>query len=97
VLNATSVMVNAWPELSWGDFSVYAGGGLGGAYVSGLDDETITPATQVGAGLTWQFSDAFEADLGYRYFTTARFDLDRQDGRYHAHGPVLSLIWHFGQ
>jgi opacity protein-like surface antigen len=70
VLNATSMMLNAWPELRWGDTSLYAGGGVGGAYVTGLDDENLTPVAQIGAGITWRFSDAFDADLGYRYFTT---------------------------
>jgi opacity protein-like surface antigen len=97
VLQATSVMVNAWPDLlSWRDLSFYAGGGAGGAYVTGLRDEAFTPVAQVGAGVTWRFG-ALEADVGYRYWSTAPFELDRQDGRYHADGPVARLTWRFGQ
>src|SRR4051794_14568516 len=44
VLQGTSVMINAWPELPvTEDLSFYAGGGVGGAYVTGLGDEAFTP------------------------------------------------------
>jgi opacity protein-like surface antigen len=95
VLQGTSVMANAWPELPvTEDLSAYAGGGVGGAYVTGLGDEVFTPVAQVGAGVTMRF-DAFEADVGYRYWSTAPLELDRQDGRYHTHGPVARLSWRF--
>ena len=95
-LQATSLMVNAWPELRWRDLSFYAGGGAGGAYVTGLRDEAFTPVAQVGAGVIWRF-DAFEADIGYRYSSTAPLELDRQEGRYHTHGLVARLVWRFAQ
>jgi opacity protein-like surface antigen len=95
-MNAMSLMVNLWPEVNWQDFSLYAGGGVGAAYATAFDDDTITPAAQIGAGAIWHWQ-ALEADLGYRYWSTAPLQLDRQDGRYYTHGPMLRLTWHFGQ
>lgn len=98
-LRATSLMLNAWPELRlpWLDrrLAVYAGGGLGGAYVSALGDDTLAPTGQIGAGVLMRLGSV-EADAGWRYWTTGPLDLDGQQGRYHAHGPTVRLAYRWG-
>jgi opacity protein-like surface antigen len=70
-----TLMINAFVDIPVsGDFSVYAGGGIGGAAVtvSARDfdaDETVW-AWKLAAGVSYNFSDEWGAEFGYEYLAT---------------------------
>lgn len=70
-----TLLLNAYVDVPVaGDFSVYAGGGLGGAIVtfSAYDydvDETVF-AYKLAAGVSYAFTDTLGAEIGYEYLAT---------------------------
>ena len=70
-----TLMLNVFVDIPVaGDFSVYAGGGIGGAAVtvSARDfdaDETVW-AWKLAAGVSYNFSDEWGAEFGYEYLAT---------------------------
>lgn len=99
---AIFLLANLWKDIDIGFGSVYAGGGLGTAFVQHngewADDETgditgndsgIGLAGQLGAGLRIPLSDRFGFDLGYRLRAAVEATLDG-DGEEHAATTVYS-------
>ena len=70
-----TLLANAYVDIPFADdFSVFAGGGIGGAAVtvSAYDydvDETVW-AYKLAAGVTYNFTDNWGAELGYEYLST---------------------------
>ena len=93
-LHATSVMVNLWPAMALGEWlEVYAGGGVGGAYLDALDDQELTPAWQVGAGLVLKATNHISVDVGYRYFRALDATLDGLEVSYGTHSPMIRVSY----
>jgi opacity protein-like surface antigen len=95
-LHTTSVMVTLWPGVALGRWpELYAGGGVGGAYLVAIDDQALTPAWQVGAGLVLQATDHISVDVGYRYFRALDATLDGLEVSYGAHSPMIRVSYRF--
>ena len=79
-----TLLLNAYFDVPVsGDWSVYAGGGLGGANVtfSAYDydiDETVF-AYKLAAGVTYAFTDNFGTELGYEYLATDDIEYDHME------------------
>jgi opacity protein-like surface antigen len=95
-LHTTSVMVDLWPGMALGErLGVYAGGGVGGAWLSALGDHALTPAVQVGAGLVLKATTRVSVELGYRYFRALDTTLDGLEVSYGTHSPMLRVSYGF--
>ena len=95
-LHTTSAMVNVWPGTALGArFYIYAGGGLGIAYLIALDDHALTPAGQIGAGLELKATGHVSLGLGYRYSHALEANLDGLQVKYDTHGPMVRLTYVF--
>ena len=70
-----TLMLNVFADIPVADaFSVYAGGGLGGAAVTvsayDLDADETVFAYKLAAGVTYNFTDQWGTELGYEYLAT---------------------------
>ncbi|MCP1199854.1 outer membrane protein [Notoacmeibacter sp. MSK16QG-6] len=90
-VNAVYILGNAWVDLfAYRGVGVYAGGGVGAAYIDvdfdvpgfgvGTDDSDWTVAGQLGAGLTYDVNERVSIDLGYRFKATGDVDFVDSDG-----------------
>ena len=74
-----TLMLNAFVDVPvGGNFSVYAGGGIGGAEVTvnarDFDADETVWAYKLAAGVSYNFTDEWGAELGYEYLVTDDID-----------------------
>lgn len=105
---ALSAMINGLVDVDIGRHRLFAGAGLGGARLSLGGDKDGAFAYQLIGGATRRLSERVEAGIKYRYFRTARLDLDTDadlrtaavrytsNDRFRSHSVLLSLAYHFG-
>lgn len=93
-LHIGTLFLNAWPQVEIYDgVKLYAGGGIGPSIMTALSDTALTMSAQVGAGVTYDVTDAVVLDLGYRYHVTLPCDIDGNRSTYDAHGPSLRVTF----
>ncbi len=84
-VSTLALMVNGYYDFSTNSkWKPYIGGGIGGGNVSvnslsvqgmpAVDDDELVFAFQFKAGVAYEFTQALDATLGYRYFGTLDFD-----------------------
>mgnify|MGYP002393127903 CR=1 FL=1 len=105
-LSATYLLGNIWVDLARiGQARVYAGGGLGGAYVTGRTSfpeggygkGKTRAAGQLGAGVTFPIAKNFEVDFGYRLKGVTKVDFkDTQGGEPFTGGKLITHNLQFG-
>lgn len=102
-LSATYLLANAWVDVaSFGQAKVYAGGGIGAAYVT-ADTSFDEPdfgygsggwgfAGQVGAGITYAVASNIDLDFGYRFkaVKSVDFDIDGDAENYFTDGNLYA-------
>lgn len=85
--SATYLLANVWADIAhFGQASVYGGGGLGAAYVTGDTHFNGHPygfgkgewgfAGQLGAGVTYATAQNIDLDFGYRFKAVSSIDFD---------------------
>ncbi|MGI8706545.1 MAG: outer membrane protein, partial [Sphingomicrobium sp.] len=104
----TSAMVNALVDVDAGGMALYAGGGIGRAWVKMLGDRDSAWAYQFIAGARAPVTNTIDVGIKYRYFRTAglNFSNDRNftdadvllanDSKFSSHSLLASLIFNFG-
>ncbi len=107
-LSALRMMANIWYDLDLGNFAPYFGGGFGLQQTklqnSGSNDDDLTTAFQLGAGVGYWFGNATEVSLDYRYVSAENPSFKsksqgfKQDleGEYKASNIGASLRYSFG-
>lgn len=84
-LSATYLLANVWADVArFGQATVYAGGGLGAAYVTADTQFSAWPygygkgewgfAGQLGAGVTYTVAQNIDLDFGYRFKAVSSID-----------------------
>ena len=104
----TSAMVNGLIDFDVGGLAVYAGGGIGRAWVKLLGDKDSAWAYQFIAGARFPISEMIDLGVKYRYFRTAGLDFSgnanftdadvllTNDSKFSSHSLLASLIFNFG-
>lgn len=94
-IDVTALLVNVWPAYELGKgWSVYAGGGFGGARVDTFGEDDYAPAGQVGLGLAYDIGQV-TIDGSVRYFAVGDTDHAGATAEYDSWGWLLKLIWRF--
>ncbi|WP_378944766.1 outer membrane protein [Mesorhizobium sp. ANAO-SY3R2] len=90
-LSATYLLANVWADLAhFGQATVYAGGGIGAAYVTADTQFDGRPfgygkgewgfAGQLGAGVTYAVAQNIDLDFGYRFKAVSDIDFNDNFG-----------------
>jgi opacity protein-like surface antigen len=104
----TSAMVNGLVDFDAGGVAVYAGGGIGRAWVRLLGDRDSAWAYQFIAGARAPVTNNIDVGVKYRYFRTGSLDFSgnanftdadillTNDSKFSSHSLLASLIFNFG-
>jgi opacity protein-like surface antigen len=96
--SADNLMANLLVRYPEGLFHPYAGFGLGcswGKFKDSTDDETVSAfAWQLMAGLNYEITKNWSADLGYRYFHS-KYSKEGADETAKDHMILIGINYHF--
>jgi opacity protein-like surface antigen len=84
----TSAMVNGLVDIDAGGMALYAGGGIGRAWVRMLGDKDSAWAYQFIAGARAPITDSIDVGVKYRYFRTAGLNFRQQSAVHRRRHPA---------